>query len=290
MNLVYQEISDNFREFKKLFSHPHAARLYERPGLLLIDSGTPFSSWNSIITCAQPGDSIERLTEEINRFYSQTKTPLCWWTCPGTDSTEILKNPFFSSFQLTEVTAAMAMDLETYLPQDEKLPALKITTVSSPEEIDSFISVLRRSYELPLFTRDALLAVITQNIFNSPASLILYIANRGSVAVGCAALFLTDDVAGLYYVGTLPSHRAMGIGTALTVHCLNNARNLQCRQAVLRASESGERMYTRLGFKKFGEFKKFIWNRHPYKNMVWKAKYLLGIALDKAMEDAIWFS
>jgi GNAT superfamily N-acetyltransferase len=132
--------------------------------------------------------------------------------------------------------------------------------------------------------------LITQNIFNSPASLILYIAYRGSEAVGCAALFLTDGVAGLYYVGTLPSHRGKGIGSALTMHCLNNARNLRCKRAVLRASESGERIYMRMGFKKFGEFKKFIWNRHPYRNIVWKAKYLLGIAVDKAMEDAIWFS
>jgi ribosomal protein S18 acetylase RimI-like enzyme len=288
--LIGSEISGNFREFKKLFSRLPAARLYENKGLLLIDSGTPFASWNSILTCDLPDVPTLQYHEEISQFYSQTKTPICWWICPDTYNTDLQKVPLFGNFRFVEASGAMAIDLEKYVPNNQRLNSFEITAVKQPEEIDAFISVLSRSFGLPIYTREALLALITQNVFNTPPLLLLYIGYCGGRAVGCAALFLTGEIAGLYHIGTLPSWRGRGIGTALTAHCLNEAKRLQKRRVVLRASESGEKLYTKLGFKRYGEFKKLVWNRHSYRNALWKAKYLLGMAADKIMEDAIWFS
>jgi ribosomal protein S18 acetylase RimI-like enzyme len=67
--------------------------------------------------------------------------------------------------------------------------------------------------------------------------------------VGTASSFTTDDVVGIYNVGTIPQARRRGIGAALTLQALADARARGARHAVLHASEMGVSIYRQLGFR-----------------------------------------
>lgn len=78
----------------------------------------------------------------------------------------------------------------------------------------------------------------------------LYLARVPSGdAVATAITFFGAGVVGLYTVATLPTYRRLGIGSALTYHALMDAHADGMRTAVLHASELGQGMYARLGFR-----------------------------------------
>jgi GNAT superfamily N-acetyltransferase len=79
----------------------------------------------------------------------------------------------------------------------------------------------------------------------------LYIGRIGEKAVGSSMLFLGAGVAGFYQVQVLPEYRRRGIGTALTVVPMRDARQAGYSYAVLQASTMGEPVYLRIGFESY---------------------------------------
>jgi GNAT superfamily N-acetyltransferase len=67
--------------------------------------------------------------------------------------------------------------------------------------------------------------------------------------VSAAAAIRTDEVVGVYAVGTLEAFRGHGLGTALTWAAIARGLDWACRLAILQASELGFPVYQRMGFR-----------------------------------------
>lgn len=76
----------------------------------------------------------------------------------------------------------------------------------------------------------------------------LLTAYDGKLPVATARVFCVDGVAGVYGVGTVPSHRRQGLGAAVTVTVLHEAVRRGCDLAFLNPSELGYGVYAELGF------------------------------------------
>jgi GNAT superfamily N-acetyltransferase len=70
--------------------------------------------------------------------------------------------------------------------------------------------------------------------------------------IGQVVVFPLDGVAGIYSMGVAPKVQGRGIGLALTRAALRTAWEQGCRAAVLNATDAGERLYVRAGFKSLG--------------------------------------
>ena len=85
-----------------------------------------------------------------------------------------------------------------------------------------------------------------------------YLGLLNGVAVASAALVLEGGVAGVYSVATEPSAQRRGIGRAMTVHTLREARKRGYRVGILQATEPGYAVYRKLGFEDVTKFELYV--------------------------------
>ena len=76
----------------------------------------------------------------------------------------------------------------------------------------------------------------------------LVIAYLDGRPVGTSLAIRSGHVAGVYAVGTVPSARRRGVGTAVTWAAVDGARSWGCEAIVLQSSEMGFPMYLAMGF------------------------------------------
>lgn len=81
--------------------------------------------------------------------------------------------------------------------------------------------------------------------------------------VAAAALFTGSGVAGIYGVMTAEAARGRGYGGALTAAAMQEGRRRGMTTAVLLASELGEPVYRRLGFRDVGQVRFLHWPGVP---------------------------
>jgi predicted acetyltransferase len=71
------------------------------------------------------------------------------------------------------------------------------------------------------------------------------------------------NMAGIYNVATLPELRKQGIGTALTVAPLLDARAWGYQIGTLQSTQMGLHLYRRLGFQEYCTFNAYFWSGEP---------------------------
>ena len=86
-----------------------------------------------------------------------------------------------------------------------------------------------------------------------------YLAVLNGLPVATSQLFLSAGVAGIYNVTCLPGARRQGIGAAVTLTALLEARRQGYRISILQASTLGYPVYRRLGFQDYGKLNFYEW-------------------------------
>jgi ribosomal protein S18 acetylase RimI-like enzyme len=88
------------------------------------------------------------------------------------------------------------------------------------------------------------------SLLNSDSKIRLYLGSyRGSV-VNCGIIFLDENnVSGIHMIGTIAEYRGLGLGKIVTSKLIFEAYKNKSNTVVLVAFESGERIYSKMGFK-----------------------------------------
>jgi ribosomal protein S18 acetylase RimI-like enzyme len=104
-------------------------------------------------------------------------------------------------------------------------------------------------------------------LFRLPADLLsgadlsafrLLVARLDGTAAAAALAFDHAGDCGIYNVETLEYARRRGLGTALTVVLLHDARSRGCQTASLQATPMAERVYAAVGFRDLGRFIEYV--------------------------------
>ena len=85
------------------------------------------------------------------------------------------------------------------------------------------------------------------------------IARRDGRVVGTATVLLAADVAGLYFVMTVPEARRQGIGAAITRAAMRVGRDAGMAHAVLTSSPMGRSVYESVGFREVYTIRLHTW-------------------------------
>lgn len=123
-------------------------------------------------------------------------------------------------------------------------PTVDIEEATRPEEAEVIARVTVANTDMPVEVARRIVppAMLAGDAFRA------FVARVDDRAVGRGLLFRHGDVAGVYNVGVVESHRRRGIGEALTWAVLRAGREDGAALGVLQSSEMGYSLYERMGF------------------------------------------
>jgi GNAT superfamily N-acetyltransferase len=189
------------------------------------------------------------LLDHIKRQVKSGMAPSQWFLGPGAINNDLINSMIKHGCFMIGRWPGMAVELENVnrnftFPKD-----LRIVEISDDYGLAQFDKIVSTA----MFGGGCLGVDLVESFFNDE-NIHLYMALLDGTAVATSLLFTSAGIAGLYLISTLPKYRNMGIGKKITQVTLKAAKKLGYKIGGLFATELGEKVYRRLGFKRCGNF------------------------------------
>ena len=268
MKMMTQEVStavmiraleDNLLEAWAAIGTAPGVESFVGQGVRGIMTGVPHPALNGVCRANLAPDEVHDRIDEVLAWFTRQRIPMLWWIGPATQPADL--GTYLETHGLTRVedVPGMAVDLRAIAVHVDAPPDLTIQIVDDTALLAHWNRIVAICFEIPLAFEGA-----TRRIFGSlglghDASWRHYIALLRGVPVATSSLFLGTESAGIYCVATLPEVRRQGIGRAMTLAALHDARARGYRIAILQASALGHSVYHRLGFRDYCTYHLFHW-------------------------------
>ncbi len=250
-------IEANTNAYLLSFARLPGAVLHDDDRVTWLDSGRPDTSLNSVVIARfAPGEADAQVEAVLAHFRAQS-WPLTWHIGPSTEPPDLADALLAHGFTHYEDEPGMAVAIDT-MRGDVAAPAeLEIATARDECGLADWVSVWL--FPVPEADRRAALDALRHRGLGDELPWRYYVGRIGGRPVACAQLFVGAGVAGVQYVVTLPELRRRGIGAAMTLHVLREARALGYRVGVLTSSPDGLGVYRRIGFRDYCWFRRYEW-------------------------------
>jgi GNAT superfamily N-acetyltransferase len=241
----------DFIDTWSLFGSLPGASVADEGGVLQLVTGAADPLANAVLRTrvAAGGDADAAIDDAIARFDADG-LPWTWWSLPSDEPADIAERVARRGAVAFEAAPLMTLtDLGGVT--ERPVAGLVIERVRGEADLDAFLAVAEGALELSPVVGGLLRDLAATMGLGDDAPIRHYLGRIDGDVVGIATLHL-GSCAGVYNVGTPEAARGRGIGTALTVATLLDARAAGCRVAALQSSELGLRVYERLGFVEVG--------------------------------------
>ncbi len=229
--------------------------------------------WNTRLAAHEVDAAID---ESIAWFAARGAPFFFWWTGPGTtpaDLGERLAGRGLLSMEQTSVALAqgmaqtedgapvMAADLRQVsdAPLQRTPPGFVIQEVADLPSLQAWKDVVVTTYQFPEWAGQAWVNATTTIGFGR-TSWKLFLGRLDGEPVATSMLFTGGGIASILAVSTLPKAQRRGIGGAISLEPLLDARAAGYRYATLWSTEEGLPVYRRIGFHDTGaRINRYLW-------------------------------
>ncbi len=210
--------------------------------------GSPIDYHNAVVSARlAPGQADEAIRSVIGEFQAR-KVPGSWHLGPSMLPADLgqrlLRHGFVHAFD----EPGMALDLASWNGNPRTEPVLRVHRVLSPADLAVWDETLAQGFGSGPEEAHWVADMYGRLGYGLGTPWRHYLARLEGQPVGTATVFLDDDVAGIYFVFTLPTMRGRGVGSAIMETLLADARAEGARLAVLTSSALGTPLYRRMGF------------------------------------------
>jgi hypothetical protein len=249
LNLV-----DSSRLFYELDS---GATIEAEPGWLF---GAGSASHPVISNAAFRRDDEVDATDFIARaraFFATRKRDFSIWVRAGQQEDEDLAEAaeaagFQAVFEMPE------MLLSSKRPEPEPMPSgAELRKLSDESEAPDFWTVAKEAYATNGFPPEVF-AGYTNHAGLLADNVVAFIAYLAGEPASIAMTIVSDNVAGIYWVGSRERARGHGLGRAVTVAATNAGLELGAEIASLQASPMGRPIYAKLGYEAVYDYRLMV--------------------------------
>ncbi len=252
-------IEANQFEVFRLFRHWPQAEVYDGPDMLCTITDIPYSVCNSVFRAQLEPDNIDAAIRSTIAHGRSRHVDRRWWVGPSTRPTNLWKYLEAHGYRKVGISLGMAADLLALNENLQAPPGLTIEQVSDDETLVQWCHTLGVGFEWPDFMEDAWLDFNRSVGLGAQLPFRHYLGRLEGEPVATSSLFLGVGIAGIYDVVTLPEARRQGIGAAITLAPLREARALGYRVGILQSSEMGFSVYQKVGFRECCKISMYAW-------------------------------
>lgn len=249
----------NTHEAWLCFAHGLGATVHDEPHLLWFFSGLPFHLANGIVNARFPENRLEDILSEHLQQFATKQVPMAWLIGPSTRPVDLGNRLQTHGWMPGGEAPGMAIELQTLNEAFSSPPSLTIERIHDAETLRTWLRVMTVGSDIPEEGLKLLLELVSRHGFMDNPSVHYYLGVLAGKPVATSLLYLGAGVAGIYNVATLPEARHQGIGSALTLAPLLQARTWGYRVGTLQSSPMGLHLYQRLGFREYCKFHAYFW-------------------------------
>ena len=252
-------VEANSWDFAHLLKAYPGAELYRGSDLIWVLTDIPSPVFNMVAYSNLADDEAGKAIHQMQTRALRRGVPLMWQVGPAAKPADLGERLLAQGFALEETVPGMAAVLADIDTRNEIPVGLEVAGVSSADELEAMIQAFTLGYEIPVFIAQVFADFLRYYGFSGEVPIQHYVATLDGEPLACSTLLLGGGVAGLYNIATVPSARRRGIGAAVTLAPLLEARQAGYRAAILHASAQGEPLYRRLGFEAVCQLEHYVW-------------------------------
>jgi GNAT superfamily N-acetyltransferase len=237
----------------------YGGEVHDEPDLLWCATGLPTSGWNRVPRAQLAPESVDDRIEWVIERARAWGVPFQWNI--GLSMRPVGLGDALLRHGLTDVGEEAAMGIAlAQVPSALSLPeGVTVEQVVSIEVLEQWVRTLSAGFGAPDSAAESLLAAMSRDSFGDAAAAHYYLARLHGAPVATAALTYAAGVAGVFAVTTIEAARRRGIGAAVTLAPLLDARERGYHVGVLQASEMGYPVYARIGFSEQFRYRTYLW-------------------------------
>jgi GNAT superfamily N-acetyltransferase len=257
---LVQAIETNLFELFTAFRRWPQAEVHDDPEMLWTITDIPFPLFNSVFRARLEPNNVDAVIEATLRRYKARNVPMLWWTGPTTRPKNLgLCLEAHGLVNEEGDSPGMAADLRALNESPDRPPGLEVEPVNDVESLRAWSKAVTAAAPMPEFVAKPMFDLCFTLGFGKASPVRNYYGWLNGEVVATSSLFLGAGVAGIYNVATLPKVRRQGIGNAMTLEPLCEARALGYRIGVLISSQLGVGVYRRLGFEEYCRIGQYLW-------------------------------
>jgi GNAT superfamily N-acetyltransferase len=230
----------------------------ERPDLIAYGpKQRPSPFFDGVLMSRFTESAADRHLDDTLTAFGYPERPLIWLVTPSSTPADLGRRLLGRGLALRSDLPGMAVRLDQVQWHDPP-PGLEIEVARDLERLTALNGVTAAGFGMPTGLDNLFLRAYASLAFDD-SRWVPYVGVIDGKVVASTILMHDRDAAGLYAVAVLPEYQRRGIGGALTLRALADARQRGVSLVTLRASEAGAPMYARLGFREYCRIQQYWW-------------------------------
>ncbi len=225
--------------------------------------GSPIDYHNAVVRANLAPEEADAAIKRVSERLQAHGLPGSWHLGPSMRPTDLGKRLLDQGWNDGGAEIGMAVDLNTLSAHVPTPEGFTIERVRDADALDRWRRTLAAGFGAGEREANWTAETYARIGLSDDVPWRHYLGLLGSTPVATASMFMAAGVAGIYFVFTVEAARRQGIGAAITLAPLLDARQMGYRVGVLNASAAGEPVYRRLGFVDYCRINIYEW-RYPH--------------------------
>ena len=250
IRLADKNLADSIKHQMKSIDN---VKMYETENYMIYSIGVPSTDAHLNGALCLNDDYAEEMLNKAEDFFNDLGLDYTVWVRDHADFEleKLLKHKGLSP-RRRPGSAVMAIDerISTAALPD----GFKVKGVNSRQEVENFARVTKEAFDKTQEEIDKMYEEDKSIIAENMMAFVIY---KDDEPVSAVLTMLSDEAAGVYWVGTVESARGKGLGSYIAQIATNAGFDSGKNIVILQASEAGERVYTKLGYQTITRYRTY---------------------------------